>query len=126
MKQKITGFHKDSENHWVAELECGHGQHVRHDPPWTEREWVTTENGRASRLGTDLDCIKCDDFAERIAQQVWSECLEVLTKAYEDAGIAGLCGEGRWEAALGALRGMVPGPVSGRATPAASKSEQDS
>src|SRR5262249_8363555 len=25
--------------HWVAELECGHNPHVRHDPPWECRPW---------------------------------------------------------------------------------------
>ena len=39
----LAGFHQDEEEHWVAELECGHGQHVRHDPPWQVRTWVTTE-----------------------------------------------------------------------------------
>jgi hypothetical protein len=43
----------------VAELECGHGQHVRHDPPWQVREWVTTDEGRAQHLGTTLDCVRC-------------------------------------------------------------------
>jgi hypothetical protein len=61
MKQKIVGYHVDSENHWVAELECGHDQHVRHAPPMTERPWVTTEEGRASRLGQELNCVKCDE-----------------------------------------------------------------
>ena len=42
MKRRITGFHEDEEGHWVAELECGHAQHVRHDPPWQSRPWVTT------------------------------------------------------------------------------------
>lgn len=56
----IVGFHLDDEGHWVAELECGHGQHVRHRPPWEVREWVTTEDGRASRLGIELSCKRCD------------------------------------------------------------------
>jgi hypothetical protein len=30
MEQRITGFHLDDESHWVAELVCGHYQHVRH------------------------------------------------------------------------------------------------
>ena len=47
MRRSIIGFEKDEQNHWVARLDCGHGQHVRHDPPWTIREWVTTEQGRA-------------------------------------------------------------------------------
>jgi len=37
MEQPITGFHLDEEGHWVAELACGHFQHVRHSPPWMER-----------------------------------------------------------------------------------------
>jgi len=42
VKQPIVGYHLDDEGHWVAELACGHGQHVRHDPPWQVRPWVTT------------------------------------------------------------------------------------
>lgn len=60
MKQPITGYHTDPENHWVAQLACGHNQHVRHDPPWQNRPWVTTPGGRQSMLGQLLDCIKCD------------------------------------------------------------------
>ena len=29
MKQAIVGYHKDEENDWLAELRCGHVQHVR-------------------------------------------------------------------------------------------------
>jgi hypothetical protein len=61
MRRTIIGFHRDEENHWVAELECGHNQHVRHDPPWMIREWVTTEEGRRSRLGMELNCKRCDE-----------------------------------------------------------------
>lgn len=57
--RRIVGFHQDDEQHWVADLECGHTQHVRHDPPWQVREWVTTPEGRASRIGTELECVKC-------------------------------------------------------------------
>lgn len=61
MKQKITGFDQDDENHWRAILECGHRQHLRHDPPLTIREWVLSEAGRASRTGYELDCKRCDE-----------------------------------------------------------------
>jgi hypothetical protein len=63
MKRAIVGFHQDAENHWVAQLECGHFQHVRHDPPWTLRPWVVTEAGRQSVLGQALECKKCDTGA---------------------------------------------------------------
>jgi hypothetical protein len=44
----------------VAELECGHGQHVRHRPPWQLRPWVTSATGRARRIGQRLRCKKCE------------------------------------------------------------------
>lgn len=60
MKQPIVGYHRDEEDHWVAELACGHNQHVRHNPPLVSRPWVESEAGRASMLGYELDCKKCD------------------------------------------------------------------
>jgi tellurite methyltransferase len=60
LQRSITGFHRGDEEHWVAELSCGHAQHTRHVPPFVERDWVTTEENRASRLGTSLDCLRCD------------------------------------------------------------------
>jgi len=63
MKQAITGFHQDDQGHWVAELACGHEQHVRHDPPWQVRPWVLTEEGRRTRLGEILNCVRCDEAA---------------------------------------------------------------
>ena len=64
MQRRITGYHKDDEGDWVAELECGHGQHVRHNPPWVNRPWVVTPEGRSTQLGKLLDCKKCDDESE--------------------------------------------------------------
>jgi tellurite methyltransferase len=55
----IRGFHQDAEGDWVAELACGHGQHVRHRPPWQVRPWVTSEAGRSERLGTAIECPLC-------------------------------------------------------------------
>jgi len=63
MMQPIAGYHTDDEGHWVAQLACGHNQHVRHDPPWMVREWVTTASGRQKMLGHLLDCVKCDERA---------------------------------------------------------------
>ena len=57
--RRIAGFHADVEGHWVADLECGHTQHVRHDPPWQVRPWVITARGRSEHLGTLLGCVAC-------------------------------------------------------------------
>ncbi len=65
MKYAIVGYHQDEELHWVARLACGHNQHVRHDPPWQNRPWVITEQGRQAMLGAELECRKCDEGAPR-------------------------------------------------------------
>ena len=63
MNQAITGFHKDEQGDWVAELHCGHFQHVRHNPPWVSRPWVITDQGRDDMLGHQLFCKKCQEGA---------------------------------------------------------------
>ena len=60
-ERKIVGFHQDDQSNWVADLECGHTQHVRHNPPWMNRLWVMTDEGRRSRIGTTLVCKKCEE-----------------------------------------------------------------
>ena len=40
---------------WVADLACGHTRHVRHDPPWQNRAWVVTEQGRREMIGFELE-----------------------------------------------------------------------
>ena len=47
MNRRVIGFHEDDEHHWVAELECGHNQHVRHDPPWSSHSCAPKQ----SRVG---------------------------------------------------------------------------
>jgi len=56
MQRMIIGFHQDEAQDWVANLACGHQQHVRHTPPWLNRPWVVSPEGRSSRLGYSLDC----------------------------------------------------------------------
>jgi hypothetical protein len=63
MERRIVGFHQDDEQHWVAELECGHTQHVRHQSPWSNRPWVITAEGWANAIGRRLSCVKCDASA---------------------------------------------------------------
>jgi hypothetical protein len=58
-QRAIVGFDRDEEGHWVALLECGHRQHVRHAPPMQRREWVLTDEGRRSQIGTTLACMHC-------------------------------------------------------------------
>ena len=57
-----------------------------------------------------------------LAETIRAACVRAAAAAYEDAGIQGLCEEGRWEAALGAvraldLRPLLPTPLA-QATPA--------
>ncbi len=63
MERRIVGFHQDEEGAWVAELECGHNQHVRHNPPWFVRPWTTTEAGRRAAIGRLLRCRLCEQEA---------------------------------------------------------------
>jgi hypothetical protein len=37
--------------------------------------------------------------------------VEVASRAYEDAGVQGLCAEGRWEAAVSAMRSLDLAPI---------------
>lgn len=104
MKQKIKSFLQDEEKHWVAKLECGHVQHVRHNPPWTERDWVLTSDGRSSRLDTELNCIECDELILKISDSVAAKMKSLMLEAYEAGGLSGLCMEGRFELAMDAIQ----------------------
>ena len=84
MEQSIIGYHQDPEHYWVAELACGHFQHVRHDPPMTTRPWVLTKTGRTSMLGYKLQCKKCDIGAPKDQINSWrSTPMETVTKEIE-------------------------------------------
>ena len=48
---------------------------------------------------------------EHFAKRIRDACLEALLQAYEDAGVQGLCAEGRWEAAVGALKTVDLAPL---------------
>jgi hypothetical protein len=66
MLRRILKFDTDDDGDWRAELDCGHYQHVRHDPPLRIREWVLTEEGRRERIGQHLDCKKCLDTSNAV------------------------------------------------------------
>lgn len=88
MQRRISGFHQDIEGHWVAELVCGHTQHVRHEPPLQTRHWVLAATTRSVHLGTSLNCLLCDAPAKPPAPG-----------EYEDARLCGLCEDGADEVA---------------------------
>lgn len=59
-KRAAVGFHQDAQGDWIATLACGHSLHVRHQPPFQLRPWVTTEAGRRTKLGASFECSFCD------------------------------------------------------------------
>ncbi|MCP4417961.1 MAG: DUF3565 domain-containing protein [Chloroflexi bacterium] len=63
MKQPIINYHQDRIGDWVAELICGHTQHVRHDPPLINRPWVLSKAGRGQFIGFELDCKECSEHS---------------------------------------------------------------
>lgn len=60
MQRAIAGWQVDPAGDWVAELDCKHRQHVRHQPPWQERPWVLDAAARAERVGQLIECAACD------------------------------------------------------------------
>lgn len=60
MQRPIVGYGVDAEGDPFARLSCGHNQHVRHQPPFINRPWVLTDEGRESMRGQLLNCVRCD------------------------------------------------------------------
>jgi hypothetical protein len=92
--QAIVDFAQDDLGDWVALLECGHRQHVRHDPPFLERPWVHEAGSRQRWIGRPLNCRLCDQEADGavhggpmeggeppcLAEDVCPECGAVLDR----------------------------------------------
>jgi uncharacterized protein len=68
----ITGFHLDEAGDWVAELACGHGQHMRHQPPWQQRPWVLDPEQRGARVGGAIECPLCDRSDRNPGRVPWT------------------------------------------------------
>jgi hypothetical protein len=51
-----------------------------------------------------VEGVQIMEEALRIAHAVRDACLMATLQAYEDAGLSGLCHEGRWECAVDAIR----------------------
>ena len=47
-----------------------------------------------------------EEERRRLAEAVRRACVAAALEAWEEAGAAGICAEGRWEAAVGALRSL--------------------
>lgn len=47
----------------------------------------------------------------KLAEAVRTACLDAALRAYEEAGISGLCHEGRWEYAVQAIQGIDLGTL---------------
>ena len=62
MNVAIREFYQDEEGLWVARLSCGHTQHMRHNPPFVERPWVQSQEGRDAHIGVAINCSECDDI----------------------------------------------------------------
>jgi hypothetical protein len=49
----------------------------------------------------------------QLAEAVRHACIDAALAAYEDAGVMGLCAEGRWEVAVGAMQSLDLAPLLG-------------
>ena len=97
MRRAIVGFETDDLGDWVALLECGHRQHVRHSPPWQERTWVLSAEGRAGKIGSPLECRACDEASANeggdtpcLAERICPECGRVVDEDGHQPGCAGV------------------------------------
>jgi hypothetical protein len=60
-----------------------------------------------------------NDSLSTVLERVRAACVNAALAAYEDAGVRGLCADGRWEAALAAIRGVDLSSVLERPSDAA-------
>ena len=75
--------------------------------------WPCTPQGLAAFTLPDYRYVMADSVDDAVREPGNSTdvgdvtrrfVIEAAMRAYEDAGLAGLCAEGRWEAAIGAMR----------------------
>jgi hypothetical protein len=86
MERAIVGFQTDEAGDWVALLQCGHRQHVRHKPPFQDRPWTLTALGRASHVGTPLDCVLCDEEADALRDRFGGSPACLIADVCPDCG----------------------------------------
>lgn len=61
----------------------------------------------------------------QLAERVRAACVQAALDAYEDAGLSGLCAEGRWEYTIGVLRQLDLVPLLGSIAPDSSGAAPD-
>ncbi|MEO7573472.1 MAG: DUF3565 domain-containing protein [Acidimicrobiales bacterium] len=113
----VLRFAQDDVGDWVAELDCLHRQHVRHDPPFWSAPWVLDTLARTRRVGTPFDCVLCDRLELPTDLQVvrvtdtWDELTTPagLRRAHRVA--AGTWGRMRIEAGRVRFRAQTSPPV---------------
>ena len=59
-----------------------------------------------SEMNQHHDTLARQDKNRRLAEAVRAACIETALRGYEEAKISGLCHEGAWECAIGAIRGL--------------------
>lgn len=52
-----------------------------------------------------------DEKNRRLAERVRAACVQTALDAYQDAGLSGLCAEGRWEYTIGMLQRLDLTPL---------------
>ncbi len=58
------------------------------------------------RLTGQRRTVAADDETHHLAEAVRKACVRAALDGYEQAGIGGLCAEGRWEMAVDAIRSL--------------------
>ncbi|HTO68748.1 MAG TPA: antibiotic biosynthesis monooxygenase [Myxococcota bacterium] len=73
---------------------------------WTQATpgWSEAEPSRCRECGTELTPKSVESEGESLEARVRSAVVAAALAAYEDAAIRGVCHEGAWEAAVGAMR----------------------
>ena len=70
---------------------------------------------RAERVGPEFKNVEFDMSRDErltaLAERVRAACLRAAAEAHERAAISGLCGEGAWGAAIGAIQMLDLAPL---------------
>ncbi|HRO58094.1 MAG TPA: hypothetical protein PK177_02840, partial [Burkholderiaceae bacterium] len=82
---------------------------------------LTADGGRAGVVRTELLLSRDAEGRDRMVAgdstvretaaretAIRDACVDAALEAWESAGISGLCAEGRWEVAIGAIRSLDP------------------